>query len=122
MISIKVTSGYNKLNNVKKRLRRLSQRKPAAMFLCLYLFLYLFHHDAPMSFSHKGVELVSHFVTHFLPILCADSDTNQETQIMILMSLYEIYTADINRMSKNMTTYTHQKAARSKIYIIIIDY
>ena len=113
VISIKVTSGFNKLANVKRRLRRLSQRKPAANFLCLYLFLYVFNHDAEMNFSHKGVELVSHFFTNFLPILCADTDVNQETQIMILMVLYEIYTTDIRRMSKNMTVYTHRKAAKA---------
>ena len=115
-MDLKVPSSFMKLQRTKKKLRKLCLRPVSAKFFFFYLFLYLYNKDNSINFSSKGVELVEELVINYMPIICDHNENNYKIIGIILVSMYEIYFADIKRLSNSKKNYTRTLTNFSNIF------
>lgn len=116
-MSLKTNSSFNKLQEMKKRMGKLCMKVSSGRFFFVYLFVYLFLKDSPMNYSSKGVELIEEMITNFMPMICEQTEENYQSIGVILICVFEIYFAEIKRLSHSKKNFSKTLQNLSKFYI-----
>ena len=90
-------SPFSKLQNTKKRLRKMIQRPNSCRLCFRFIFLYLYSKDASFEINPKGIEMLEELVIYFLPTICSTKPKNLVVISYIMFSLNEIYFKDLVR-------------------------
>lgn len=98
-MDMKTNSSFKKLEGMKKKIRKLCMKVSSGRFFFISLFVYLYLKDSPMNYSVKGVELIEEMITNFMPMLCEPTEENFQSIGIILICVFEIYFAEIKRLS-----------------------
>lgn len=100
---------FSKLQNTKKRLRKLANNVSLCHYAFEYIFLYLYSKDDLFKINPKAVELLEELVTFFIPHISTESDQNYTSLCHIIFAVYQLFVFDLQRSYKNLSSLTQSK-------------
>ena len=91
-------SHFSKLDNTKKRLKKISMDEEKVLFTFKYLFLYLHTSDHSPRISPKGVEILENFVLESLKMSMSSEKGFGDFIFYVIFSLQQIYCQELQRI------------------------
>lgn len=103
-------NSFSKLQNTKKRLRKLGQKIETSHFAFEYLFLYLYSKDCLFKINKKSIELLEEYIIAFIPNIANENSNNFLSICHILLCVYHLYIFDLKRTFQNISALTKTRS------------